>query len=226
MNIQTLQINNQKMSSREVSDIDPDDAMVFPDITVAVVYMMHRYVTGLGYKVAIPTRSDAVFSVECARNTRQKAELLFDGEVIEFNDSYEEFVTAQEVLDFYADSASIVKAYKEKAAVDDFNAFIMDTKKIIAEGGRASKAAVKTYFILNTSTKLIKIGRSVRPSKRIKDIQGMAGAKLELLAVIDSDIEAELHIQFKQYRRTGEWFEDKDSLIAECIATLTSEGVS
>lgn len=226
MNIQTLQTNNQTMSSREVSDTNPDDPMAFPDITVAVVYMMHRYVTGLGYKVAIPTRSDAVFSVECSRNTRQKAELLFDGEVIEFNDSYEEFVTAQEVEDFYIDSAYAVQKYKEKKAADDFNAFLRDAKKTISKGVHGSKAATKTYFILNTSTKLIKIGRSVRPSKRIKDIQGMAGAKLELLAVIDSDIEAELHIQFKQYRRTGEWFEDKDGFIAECIATLTSEGVA
>jgi hypothetical protein len=226
MNIQNLQTNNdQSINNQASTEIKPDDLMVFPDLSVAVVYMMHRYITTLDYAIDTPTRSDAVFSVS-DENGNYRAELLFSGKVVEFDGDYEEYITKQEVMDFYANSISVVKACNEKAAADKFNKFLRDAKETIAEGGQASKKAVKTYFILNTSTKLIKIGKSVRPSQRIKDIQGMAGAKLELLAVIDRNIEAELHNQFKQYRRTGEWFEDTDGLIAKCIDVIASEGVA
>lgn len=77
------------------------------------------------------------------------------------------------------------------------------------------KGNIKTYFFRNTKTKAIKIGKSINPKERLKQIQGMVGAKLEIIAVIDKDVEHELHNKFKKYQAHSEWFNDKDGLILE-----------
>lgn len=75
----------------------------------------------------------------------------------------------------------------------------------------------KTYFILNPLTGLIKIGKSADVENRIKLLKCGAGAELEVLHVIDKNIEGKLHKKFAKYRETGEWFDDRDGLIAEYI---------
>ena len=77
------------------------------------------------------------------------------------------------------------------------------------------KGNIKTYFFRNTKTKDIKIGKSINPKERLKQVQGMAGAKLEIIAIIDKDIETVLHNKFKKYKSHSEWFNDKDGLILE-----------
>ena len=215
-------MNILTQTNQQVDDIKPHEPMVFPDMAAAVIYMMHNYITNFDYEIDIPTRGDAVFSLIDA-NKQFKVELLSNDKVLEFGGAYEEYTTKQEVLDFYAMSAAITKAHKEKIIADNFNNFLKDINSIAIEKNSRSKKMTKTYFILNTETKLIKIGKSIRPSQRLKDIQGMAGAKLEMLAVIDKNIESELHIYFKKYRRTGEWFDDKDGLISKLIESIKSE---
>lgn len=86
---------------------------------------------------------------------------------------------------------------------------------VTARNKMIKQSKVKTYFFRNTKTKAIKIGKSNNPEKRLTQVQGMAGAKLEIIAVIDKDVEYELHTKFKKYQIHSEWFNDKDGLILE-----------
>ena len=219
MNIQMMQTTDKTMGSRE------EKPMVFPDIRTAVIYMMHRYVSNLPYSIAPPVRNDAVFSVIHA-NGSYRAELLINGGIVEFDerdDSDMQIVSESEVAEFYANVYVEVSEFKDKQKADEFNEFIKKVKNEIQSNKGVKKDRSKTYFILNTETKLIKIGKSIRPDQRLRDIQGMAGAKLKMLAVIDKNIESELHIHFKKYRRTGEWFDDNEGAISEFIEKLTRE---
>lgn len=71
-----------------------------------------------------------------------------------------------------------------------------------------------TYLLKNPQSGLIKIGRSVDLETRIQALSCGAGMPLEVLAVISSDIEKELHDKFQRFRIYGEWFEDTEGLIA------------
>lgn len=217
-NIMQVNAVNKTMSIEE-------KPMIFPDARAAVIYMMHYYTSNLPFVVARPIRHDAIFSVQHPNGT-YRAELLNSGEIVEFDEDSQseiEVVKESDVSQFYADVQSNVSEFQERRSAEDFIKFIKDIKDEASSKEKVKKNRSKTYFILNTNTKLIKIGKSIRPSQRLKDIQGMAGAKLELLAVIDKNIESELHIHFKKYRRTGEWFDDKDGLIAELIESIKSE---
>ena len=75
------------------------------------------------------------------------------------------------------------------------------------------REATKTYLIKNPVTKNYKIGKSTSPTRRCRDLKGLAGAELELLYVIDKDVEKELHRKFKIYQVYSEWFDDTDGLI-------------
>jgi len=71
---------------------------------------------------------------------------------------------------------------------------------------KPSKAHVKTYFILNPDTRRVKIGKSIDPDSRIRDLQCAAGAKLILLGVLGGDRERDFHRKFHEHRVQGEWF--------------------
>lgn len=215
------QANIKTMSSEE-------KPMVFPDSRAAIIYMMHYYTSNLPFVVSRPIRHDAIFSVLHPNGT-YRAELLASGEVIEFDEdspSETEVIKESDVAQFYANVQTDVSEFKERRSAEEFIQFMEDIKAVASSKDKSKKNRSKTYFILNTETKLIKIGKSLRPDQRLKDIQGMAGAKLEMLAVIDKNIESELHIHFKKYRRTGEWFDDKDGLIAKLIESINSEGAA
>jgi len=215
------QENIKTMSSEE-------KPMVFPDTRAAIVYMMHYYTSVLPFAVAHPIRHDAIFSVVHCNGT-YRAELLTSGEIVEFDEddpSDIEVVKQDDVTQFYADVHTKASELQERRSAENFIQFMEDIKAVASSKDKSKKNRSKTYFILNTETKLIKIGKSLRPDQRLKDIQGMAGAKLEMLAVIDKNIESELHIHFKKYRRTGEWFDDKDGLIAKLIESVNSEGAA
>ncbi len=81
---------------------------------------------------------------------------------------------------------------------------------VIYAGGRLSKSnskySKKTYFIKNKETGLVKIGRSIDPSGRVKALQCGSGVELDIILVIDSDIERELHLRFSDDRAFNEWF--------------------
>lgn len=216
-----IQENIKTMSSE-------DKPMVFPDMRTAVIYMMHYYTSTLPFTIAHPIRHDAIFSV-VHRVGGYRAELLSAGEIVEFDegDTSEIYIVLEsEVTDFYTRVHQEVAEFQQRRSSENFIQFMQSIKDKVASKTYSKKIEAKTYFILNTETKLIKIGKSIRPEQRLKDIQGMAGAKLEMLAVIDKNIESELHVHFKKYRCTGEWFDDKDGLIAELIESIKSEGAA
>ena len=105
-------------NNKQVDDIKDHEDMIFPDMSVAVIFMMHKYLTVFNYTVALPTKSDAVFSL-ADPDGDFKAELLANGKVIEFGLElelgvmYEKHLTKQQVLDFYAQSAAIAARVKE-----------------------------------------------------------------------------------------------------------------
>lgn len=73
---------------------------------------------------------------------------------------------------------------------------------------RAGKAAAKTYIVKSQASGLIKIGRSTSPDRRINSLSTAAGGKLDIIAIVDNDIERELHLKFSEIRVFGEWFMD------------------
>lgn len=86
---------------------------------------------------------------------------------------------------------------------------------------RASAVSRKnqsTYFLLNPLTSLIKIGKSVDVMSRKKILECGSGVELEVLHVINEDIESQMHKKFAKYRESGEWFNDKDGVIAQFIS--------
>lgn len=68
----------------------------------------------------------------------------------------------------------------------------------------ASVNDVKTYLIV--SDEHVKIGRSIDPDSRMRSIQTGNPKPLEIAAVINGNVEADLHRRFASYRESGEWF--------------------
>ena len=64
----------------------------------------------------------------------------------------------------------------------------------------------KTYLIKNKRNGFYKIGKSKNPSIREKTLQSEEPL-IKIVKVWGSNIEKELHQQFKQHRIRGEWFE-------------------
>lgn len=64
------------------------------------------------------------------------------------------------------------------------------------------------YFIESEGSSLIKIGYSISPEKRLKELQTSSPEALELLGTIPGGKaeEAELHKKFERHREHGEWF--------------------
>jgi len=63
---------------------------------------------------------------------------------------------------------------------------------------------MKTYLF--KSGEYLKIGRSTDVYKRLRMVRTMNPIPVELLAVVDNDIERELHKLFAPHRVNGEWF--------------------
>jgi len=71
------------------------------------------------------------------------------------------------------------------------------------------------YFVQNLFTGNIKIGRSMYPETRFKELQTGNDCKLSLMAFCEEYYhkESKLHKQFSNYRLNGEWFKYNENLI-------------
>ena len=78
----------------------------------------------------------------------------------------------------------------------------------------------KTYIVYNPKSDQIKIGKSISPQHRIRTLETQAGSEFDVLAIIDSNREFELHKKFQKYRTVGEWFNDEDGEIRKFAKTL------
>ncbi len=63
-----------------------------------------------------------------------------------------------------------------------------------------------TYIITNKIYKIIKVGSSKDPYKRLKTIQKSNRTELEMVCVFEEDIEKELKELLKEYKIRGEWY--------------------
>jgi hypothetical protein len=68
------------------------------------------------------------------------------------------------------------------------------------------------YFILNEAENLVKIGYSHNPWNRVKQLQVSNGNKLKLIYYVlgDKNFEYALHLKFKDFKTSGEWFKYND----------------
>ena len=82
---------------------------------------------------------------------------------------------------------------------------------------KKGNARAHTYFIRRGSDGAVKIGRSVDPLKRLKQLQTANDETLQLIGVLTTDVESQLHSLFAHLSIGGEWFEAND-LLLEFIA--------
>lgn len=84
-----------------------------------------------------------------------------------------------------------------------------------------------TYLIKNPSTNLLKIGKTTNMQSRLQSLQCGAGNKLEVIAIIDENIERDMHVKFSDLRNFNEWFIDPNGDIEAYFRKLSrTKGVS
>lgn len=69
-------------------------------------------------------------------------------------------------------------------------------------------------YLIESSTKHVKIGRSIAPMARMRDLQGSTPGDLSLVSVVlgAGSREYEVHAMFDEYRTHGEWFHDRTEI--------------
>jgi len=73
----------------------------------------------------------------------------------------------------------------------------------------------KLYFIQDQKTKCVKIGYSINPELRLREIRACNSNNLELVAIYSKNgrkLESEFHTIFNSFRKHGEWFRDNIAL--------------
>lgn len=88
------------------------------------------------------------------------------------------------------------------------------------EENKEEKKEILTYLI--TDGNLYKIGKSIDPEKRFKQLK-TANPYIEMVCYGNGVSEAYLHSLFFQKRKSGEWFDLSDENLQKCVR-LISEG--
>lgn len=121
---------------------------------------------------------------------------------------------AKSVRDCFSEYLSIKTTLDSLYSIFYFyDAMVLIPTYFEAARSNSRNKTVKTYFFKNPITGLIKIGRTIDVKTRKQSVQCGAGIELFVIAVIEGDIENELHKQFADYREHGEWFNDANGLI-------------
>ena len=102
---------------------------------------------------------------------------------------------------------SIIESLNEKIAKLDAQLFVKETKNPQKRNSyKNSKGEIKTYLIKNNRNGFYKIGRSNNPLKREQTLQSEE-PDIVMVKTWSRNIERKLHIEYKDYRIRGEWFE-------------------
>lgn len=87
-------------------------------------------------------------------------------------------------------------------------------------GEQVSKDSAFVYFVLNSDSNAIKIGKAKDLQKRLKSLQTVSPTKLQLLKAVQvmseeeaRTLESSLHRKFTTLRITGEWFRADKELV-------------
>lgn len=104
----------------------------------------------------------------------------------------------------------LFKKYEEIYSSD----IVSDYLKYRIERGEYKPKKGFVYFVINDKNKICKIGFSLDPQKRLKQIQTGCPYPLRLYRQIEGtyELEKQLHKKFQQYKTNGEWFYIKDRL--------------
>ncbi|MBD2415710.1 helicase [Nostoc calcicola FACHB-389] len=93
-------------------------------------------------------------------------------------------------------------------------------RSLSLDGENLAKTAHFVYFILNSDSKAIKIGRAKNIEQRMKSLQTSSPAHLKLIKSVQVDgaskaieLEQALHQQFQAIKLAGEWFKAEPSLL-------------
>lgn len=80
-----------------------------------------------------------------------------------------------------------------------------------------ARTGLTDLYFIRSETGPIKIGISVDPTQRLRNLQTAHPHKLELICVIagGGGLEAEYHKRFAAHRLTGEWFAPHPDILAE-----------
>lgn len=83
-----------------------------------------------------------------------------------------------------------------------------------------STSETTVYVIRCTTTGLVKIGRSVDPTRRLLGMQVGCPTRLEMLATWSATIwhETQLHSRFAGFRQHGEWFDLPAGALADLLS--------
>ncbi len=118
-------------------------------------------------------------------------------------------------------SVSLEDFYSKKFENDVLNKWDKIKKDLYDESGNPPSLIYKfdkahVYFMRNKENGNIKIGASIHPKKRKKEIQRLVGKPIEILKIISAGgfkMEKELHSKFREYNIHGEWFTPSKKLI-------------
>ncbi len=84
------------------------------------------------------------------------------------------------------------------------------------------------YFVLCPGMAMIKIGWTSKLKKRLLAIRTSNPDKVELLLTLEGNrtLERKMHQRFKQFRRSGEWFEAAPELLTAIQALKDGAAVA
>lgn len=111
-----------------------------------------------------------------------------------------------------ANGSDIFIKYKELFGIDVKDGYVKYKK---SKGGKWGSKPTKdkledgfVYFVINEKQSICKIGYSVSPAKRLKELQTGCPYPLHIQKTVVGDIEMErlFHKIYKEYRLEGEWF--------------------
>jgi hypothetical protein len=174
----------------------------------------HKEITVTRYKDSVPytgtytdTYTDYLNVPSRGRAAGKKFTLNIDGELIT--------IKAQKSLTINA-----ISAWLKTWASPETKIVTPGNRLLSLSGEKLSKTAHFVYFILNSDSKAIKIGRAKNVEQRMKSLQTSSPAHLKLIKSVQVDgaekaieLEQSLHQQFQAIRLTGEWFKAEASLI-------------
>lgn len=113
-----------------------------------------------------------------------------------------------------------VCAWVKTWATSDAKIITPGNKTISLSGEPIAKSSAFVYFVLNTDSNAIKIGKAKDLNNRINSLQTVSPAKLQLLKAIQvtgekeaGQLEFSLHRKFAHLRITGEWFKAESELL-------------
>lgn len=174
----------------------------------------HKEVTVTKYKDSVPytethikTYVGYLNAPSRGRAAGKKFTLNIDGELIT--------IKAQKSLTINA-----ISAWLRTWASPETKIVTPGNRLLSISGEKLAKTAHFVYFILNSDSKAIKIGRARNVEQRMKSLQTSSPAHLQLIKSVQVEgaskaieLEQALHQQFQSIRLAGEWFKAEQSLI-------------